>query len=98
MGLSKAATSASPAGARGDDRYRSGRRPRVRDREADATDPDRILSVDPAALQTQQNKEVIVIEPTQAYTIYVPYYDPATVYGAWPYASYPPYYFGYPSA
>src|SRR6476620_1931503 len=31
-------------------------------------------------------------------TIYVPYYDPATVYSAWPYASYPPYYFGYPSA
>jgi hypothetical protein len=36
----------SPSGARGDDRYRSGRvtvrQPRVRDREADATDPDRI--------------------------------------------------------
>ena len=30
-------------------------------------------------------------------TIYVPYYDPATVYGAWPYAEYPPYYWGYPS-
>ena len=29
-------------------------------------------------------------------TIYVPYYDPATVYGAWPYAEYPPYYFAYP--
>ena len=29
--------------------------------------------------------------------MYVPYYDPATVYGAWPYAEYPPYYFGYPS-
>ncbi len=23
-------------------------------------------------------------------TMYVPYYDPATVYGAWPYADYPP--------
>jgi hypothetical protein len=27
----------------------------------------------------------------------VPYYEPAVVYGAWPYADYPPYYFGYPS-
>jgi signal transduction histidine kinase len=27
----------------------------------------------------------------------VPYYDPAAVYGSWPYAEYPPYYFGYPS-
>src|SRR6202040_1491737 len=27
----------------------------------------------------------------------VPYYDPAAVYGTWPYADYPPYYFGYPS-
>ena len=27
----------------------------------------------------------------------MPYYDPATVYGTWPYADYPPYYFGYPS-
>ena len=29
--------------------------------------------------------------------MYVPYYDPAAVYGTWPYAAYPPYYFGYPS-
>jgi len=28
--------------------------------------------------------------------MYVPYYEPATVYGAWPYTDYPPYYFGYP--
>ena len=26
-------------------------------------------------------------------TIYVPYYDPAVVYGGWPYPAYPPYYF-----
>ena len=25
--------------------------------------------------------------------VYVPYYDPAVVYGAWPYPDYPPYYF-----
>src|SRR5690242_7728296 len=47
--------------------------------------------------QKQNNRDVIVIEPAQPDTIYVPYYEPATVYGAWPYAEYPPYYFGYPS-
>ena len=41
----------------------------------------------------QQDKQVIVIEPAVPDTIYVPYYDPAVVYGGWPYADYPPYYF-----
>ena len=36
----------------------------------------------------EQGKEVIVIEPTNPDTIYVPYYDPAVVYGEWPYADY----------
>ena len=40
---------------------------------------------------------MIVIEQAEPDTMYVPYYDPATVYGDWPYAEYPPYYFGYPS-
>jgi hypothetical protein len=44
----------------------------------------------------QQGKQVIVIEPTDPDTVYVPYYDPAVVYGGWPYPAYPPYYFGYP--
>ncbi|MGJ5047230.1 DUF3300 domain-containing protein [Bradyrhizobium oligotrophicum] len=48
-------------------------------------------------VQTQEAKQVIVIEPTDPATMYVPYYEPATVYGSWPYAEYPPYYFGYPS-
>jgi hypothetical protein len=39
------------------------------------------------------NKEVIVIEPTNPETVYVPYYEPAVVYGAWNYPDYPPYYF-----
>jgi hypothetical protein len=39
------------------------------------------------------NKEVIVIEPTNPETVYVPYYEPAVVYGAWDYPDYPPYYF-----
>src|SRR3981189_2843931 len=49
------------------------------------------------SLQTQDSKQAIVIESADPNTIYVPYYDPAAVYGAWPYAEYPPYYFGYPS-
>src|ERR1700722_17870407 len=45
-------------------------------------------------VKQQENKQVIVIEPTDPNTMYFPYYEPATVYGAWPYADYPPYYFG----
>jgi len=43
-----------------------------------------------------QGKQVIAIAPTQADTVYVPYYDPSVVYGDWPYADYPPYYFPVP--
>ena len=39
------------------------------------------------------NKEVIVIEPASPETVYVPYYEPAVVYGTWDYPTYPPYYF-----
>ena len=48
-------------------------------------------------VETQEAKQVIVIEPADPGAMYVPYYEPATVYGSWPYAEYPPYYFGYPS-
>ena len=41
----------------------------------------------------EQGKQVIVIEPTEPDTVYVPYYDPGVVYGGWPYPAYPPYYF-----
>ena len=41
----------------------------------------------------QADKQVIVIEPASPETIYVPYYDPAVVYGTWPYPEYPAYYF-----
>jgi hypothetical protein len=44
----------------------------------------------------QNNKQVIVIEPTVPDTVYVPYYDPAVVYGDWGYPDYPPYYFAPP--
>jgi hypothetical protein len=41
-------------------------------------------------------REVVVIEPTDPNTVYVPHYDPAVVYGDWPYPDYPPYYFAEP--
>lgn len=44
----------------------------------------------------EQGKEIIAIEPADPNTLYVPYYDPAVVYGGWPYQDYPPYYFGWP--
>ena len=49
------------------------------------------------SVKTQESRQVVVIEQADPSSVYVPYYDPATVYGAWPYAAYPPYYFGYPS-
>jgi hypothetical protein len=39
-----------------------------------------------------RGKQVIAIAPTDPDTVYVPYYDPGVVYGAWPYPDYPPYY------
>lgn len=44
----------------------------------------------------QSGRGYIVIEPAAPQTVYVPYYDPAVVYGAWPYPEYPPYYFPSP--
>mgnify|MGYP003694095799 CR=1 FL=1 len=36
------------------------------------------------SVQTQESKQAIVIESADPNTMYVPYYDPAAVYGAWP--------------
>ncbi len=38
----------------------------------------------------------IEIEPANPELLYVPVYNPAAVYGAWPYPTYQPYYFGPP--
>jgi hypothetical protein len=47
----------------------------------------------PGSSQPPAQQEVIVIQPAQANTVYVPSYSPTVVYGsAWPYPSYPPYY------
>jgi hypothetical protein len=42
-------------------------------------------------------EEVIRIEPTDPYEVYVPAYDPYYVYGTWGYPSYPPWYWYYPA-
>jgi hypothetical protein len=41
-------------------------------------------------------KETIIIEPANPRVIYVPYYDPYTIYGPWWYPAYRPYYWGPP--
>jgi uncharacterized protein DUF3300 len=47
-------------------------------------------------VSTTSPAPVIEITPAQPEVIYVPYYDPAVVYGAWLYPAYPPYYFPAP--
>jgi hypothetical protein len=47
-------------------------------------------------VRQESGKQAIVIESAQPGTVYVPYYDPAVVYGSWPYHAYPPYYFPAP--
>ncbi len=42
-------------------------------------------------VRQEGNRQLVAIEPTDPNTLYVPYYDPAVVYGAWPYPAYPPY-------
>ena len=44
---------------------------------------------------TEESKQVIVIEPAQPESVYVPVYQPS-VYGAWGYPAYPPYYWAPP--
>jgi Protein of unknown function (DUF3300) len=46
--------------------------------------------------QSASPAQVIVIEPAQPQVVYVPSYNPTIVYGAWPYPSYPPYYYPTP--
>jgi hypothetical protein len=41
-------------------------------------------------------KETIIIQPADPRIVYVPYYDPYTIYGRWWYPAYAPYYWGPP--
>jgi hypothetical protein len=67
---------------------------RLRAQENDklTTTPEQKVTV-----EQQNNRQTVVIEQASDDMVYVPAYDPAVVYGAWPYADYPPYYWGYPS-
>ncbi len=47
--------------------------------------------------QQVADQQVIEIEPASPDVVYVPYYDPAVVYGEWSYPEYPPYYYPPPS-
>jgi Protein of unknown function (DUF3300) len=49
-----------------------------------------------AGEQHSNNNRTVVIGQANDDTVYVPAYDPAVVYGAWPYAEYPADYWGYP--
>ena len=44
-------------------------------------------------VQAPPAEQTIIIEPADPQVIYVPSYNPSTVYGTWPYPSYPPAYY-----
>jgi len=64
--------------------------------KAHANDKLKTTSQQKVSTVQQSGKDYIVIEPAVPQTVYVPYYDPAVVYGEWPYPDYPPYYFPSP--
>lgn len=43
-------------------------------------------------VQVVREREVIVIQPANPRVVYVPYYHPTVIYGAWWWPAYPPYY------
>jgi hypothetical protein len=63
------------------------------DRKKLSTSEQQVVSV-----KQEQSRQIISIDPATPDTIYVPYYEPAVVFGDWPYPDYPayPYYWGYP--
>ena len=61
--------------------------------KAYATEKLRSTEEQKVTVRQDGNKQVIAIEPSDPATLYVPYYDPAVVYGQWPYPDYPPYYY-----
>src|SRR6516165_11520862 len=48
---------------------------------------------EPITMTRVTEEQTISIAPADPQVVYVPSYDPATAYGAWPYPSYPPYAF-----
>jgi hypothetical protein len=68
---------------------------RLRNR-AKANDKLQSNSQQTVSVESQNQKDYIVIEPASPNELYVPYYQPAVVYGDWPYPAYPPLYFAPP--
>src|SRR5262249_41170428 len=64
--------------------------------KADANDKLKSEKQQTVTKKSEGGKQYIAIEPTDPQTVYVPYYDPAVVYGSWPYPAYPPYYWPTP--
>lgn len=58
---------------------------------------DKLVSTKQQRVTVQRTgpRQIIAIEPVDPNVIYVPYYQPAVVYGDWPYVDYPPYFFPY---
>jgi hypothetical protein len=48
-------------------------------------------------LVVEQRGPVYIVQPANPQVVYVPYYDPNEVYGAWAYPSYPPVYWAPPA-
>ena len=61
--------------------------------KAYATEKLRSTKEQKVTVRQEDNRQVVAIEPTDPGTVYVPYYDPAVVFGTWPYPDYPPYYY-----
>jgi hypothetical protein len=55
-----------------------------------ATEKLRSTKEQKVTVRQEGNRQVVAIEPTNPGSVYVPYYDPAVVYGEWPYPDYPP--------
>jgi len=64
--------------------------------KADANDKLKSTKEQTVSKKSEGGKQYITIVPTDPQRVYVPYYDPAVVYGAWPYPAYPPYYWPSP--
>jgi len=64
--------------------------------KAEANDKLKSTKEQTVTVQQEGDRKIVAIAPSAPDTVYVPEYDPAAVYGDWPYPEYPPYYFGGP--
>lgn len=60
---------------------------------AQATDKLKTTKEQNVTVRKEGGTQIIAIDSADPDTVYVPYYDPAVVYGAWPYPDYPPDYY-----